>query len=461
MFPLWLGVLSLSLHSLIVSSSPIAGPVSRTTDAPASPCVLFHFKGQLYNLTYAPNPLFPAYLPTVDSAVREAILFIPSANASACSKHIGEFLLYAFLPQCFSFQTTTILVYPCADFCQRIRSCCESALLASYGITWPEWLNCDKIGAMVSNYQSACYSPLTFSDDPNCSPPPAPPTPQTDTTSAATSAPAFAATSVAASSSTSSPVVLSTTSSRPTDPSNPPPGCSHFSFSPWSEKYHDTTYFPNPLSPGYLPTVATALIEASRIFPIALSSNCSKYIGEFLLYTFFPQCYFSPTITQVTTVFPCEDFCASIQSCCSSVLASYGVPWPEWLDCGRIATATSTRNPNVCFRPPLNETVPRCMTTQPTSPPTTLPATRTPSPVTQPQSPPPCFCNSTCDSCMIRASITEATFTVQNFDYNFSKYTAHAWLEAAGCMFMAWYEARVWAWPCIVQGLRRFVESHL
>ena len=407
MFPLWLGVLSFSLHSLVVSSSPTTNmlPV-RSTDAPTSPCVLFRFNGQLYNLTYAPNPLFPGYLPTVDSAVREASQIIPSAISSACSKYIGEFLLYAYLPQCSSFQTTTILVFPCAEFCQRIHSCCESALFAGYGISWPDWLNCDKIGAMVSNYQGACYSPPSFSDDQSCS---LPPPPTTDTTGApvATAAPANTTSSPTA----STPVVLSTTSTQPTDPSDSP-GCSHFSFSPWSEQYYNTTYFPNPLAPAYLPSAATALLEASRIFPVALSSNCSKYIGDFLLYSYFPQCYFSPSNMHVI-VFPCEEFCTSIQSCCSSVLASYGVPWPEWLDCGRIATATSIRNPGVCYRPP--ETEPRCVTTQPPATTTLSPATRPPPP------PPPCYCNSTCNTCNIRAAITEATFTIQNFDYNFSK----------------------------------------
>ena len=433
MAPLWLGFLSTALHALLVSSSPTS---IRNTDLQSSPCVSFKLGSasieQLYNMTYSPNPLFPSYLPTVDRALVEAKLIFPLATASNCSKHIGEFLLYAYLPQCFVFQTTIILVFPCVDFCQRIRSCCASGLLASNGITWPQWLDCDNIGAAISNYQNVCYSPPSYADDQNCPQP-------TGTASAATSASATMTAPTATSSSAGTtasqslpPTVAPTTSSQPINPSGVP-GCSYFRFSPWSEQYYDTTYAPNPLSPAYLPTVESALREARLIFPSALASNCSSHIGEFLLYAYFPQCYFSPPNTY-GVVLPCQDFCVAIQSCCSSVLATYGIQWPEWLSCGKIGAAiSSSSNPNICFRPPLNETDSKCLPVAATTQPTTSRATMSRPATTSPPSPPPCYCNSTCNSCNIRTNVTSATFTVANFDYSFGK-GMHAGVRGCACV---------------------------
>ena len=406
-----------ALHSLLlVSSYPTRN--SADPDQQSSACVSFKFNDlsgqvpQLFNMTYSPNPLSPMYLPTVESALSEAGLIFPSAIASNCSAHIGEFLLYAFFPQCSNFETTTILVFPCKAFCQRIRACCESGL-ASLRMPWPEWLNCDKIEAAVSNNQNACFSPPALDDDQNCSP-----ATQPSGATATTTVPAATSPSAAAASPTpisNGPPMTSTVATNPLDAH----GCSYFTFNPWSERYYNLTYAPNPLFPTYLPTVDSAVSEARRIFSSALATNCSKYIGEFLLSAYLPQCYFSPPSTHIV-VLPCEDFCLAVRSCCSSALASYGIPWPQWLDCGNIRTAISARYPIVCFRPPSVETDSSCVatTTQAIASPTTMPPATTSSPIP----PPPCYCNSTCDTCVIRASITEATFTVQNFDYGFGKH---------------------------------------
>ena len=139
--------------------------------------------------------------------------------------------------------------------------------------------------------------------------------------------------------------------------------------------------FPNPLAPAYLPNAQKAESEANAVIHQALASQCSKYVVEFMCFSYFPLC--DPSSTTTPPVLPCTSLCEQVRSDCEPVLnATYGTRWPQWANCENIANVIAqNRAEDLCFSGKASETTtPTQATTQPT-------ASSTPLHLTSPQHP--------------------------------------------------------------------------
>ncbi|XP_074123747.1 frizzled-6 [Sminthopsis crassicaudata] len=90
-----------------------------------------------YNMTFFPN-LMGHYDQSIAAVEMEP--FLPLANLH-CSPEVDIFLCNAFVPAC----TEQIhVVPPCRKFCERVYSDCKQ-LIDTFGITWPEELECSRL----------------------------------------------------------------------------------------------------------------------------------------------------------------------------------------------------------------------------------------------------------------------------------------------------------------------------
>ncbi|MEE6463367.1 hypothetical protein FKM82_005883 [Ascaphus truei] len=93
--------------------------------------------GMSYNMTFFPN-LMEHY--DQDSAALRMEPFLPLLNLH-CSPDVHTFLCRAFVPACTEPIHVTL---PCRSLCERVYSDCKQ-LIDTFGITWPQELDCDRL----------------------------------------------------------------------------------------------------------------------------------------------------------------------------------------------------------------------------------------------------------------------------------------------------------------------------
>ncbi|KAM4705815.1 frizzled-6 [Rhinophrynus dorsalis] len=93
--------------------------------------------GLNYNMTFFPNKM-EHYDQDIAAVKMEP--FLPLLNLN-CSPDVHTFLCRAFVPSCTEPKHITL---PCKGLCQRVYTDCKH-LIDTFGITWPEELDCDKL----------------------------------------------------------------------------------------------------------------------------------------------------------------------------------------------------------------------------------------------------------------------------------------------------------------------------
>ncbi|XP_006000469.1 frizzled-6 [Latimeria chalumnae] len=93
--------------------------------------------GMSYNMTFFPN-MMGHY--DQDAAAVKMEPFFPLMNLH-CSPEVHTFLCKAFIPVCTDHDC---VVQPCRSLCEQVYSDCQN-LIHTFGITWPEELECDKL----------------------------------------------------------------------------------------------------------------------------------------------------------------------------------------------------------------------------------------------------------------------------------------------------------------------------
>ncbi|XP_029447713.1 frizzled-6 [Rhinatrema bivittatum] len=93
--------------------------------------------GMAYNMTFFPNMMdhYDQYI----AAVRLEP-FLPLLNLN-CSPDVHRFLCRAFVPPC---TEQVHVIPPCRRLCKKVFMDCEQ-LMETFGITWPEELNCERL----------------------------------------------------------------------------------------------------------------------------------------------------------------------------------------------------------------------------------------------------------------------------------------------------------------------------
>lgn len=172
--------------------------------------------------------------------------------------------------------------------------------------------------------------------------------------------------------------------------------------------------FPNPLAPQYLNTPLAAQAAAEATFSIAVSTNCSQHIVQFLCFAYFPLC----TSPSIPPVFPCKSMCERVRCECESALKSSGAAtqWPAWLDCDDLwSVVTAYGAQSVCVEVEANDT---CIASSAAPPTTSAP----PSVVTPSSLPENDYhtCDIPCGDCSVRTAVTAATFSITNANYSFA-----------------------------------------
>ncbi|XP_026547490.1 secreted frizzled-related protein 2-like, partial [Notechis scutatus] len=77
-------------------------------------------------------------------------------------------------------------------------------------------------------------------------------------------------------------------------------------------------------------TMKEALQQAASWVPL-LTKQCHRETKKFLCSLFAPVC-----ISQMEEpVFPCRSLCEAVRDSCLPVMAAFGFPWPEMLNCSR------------------------------------------------------------------------------------------------------------------------------
>ncbi|XP_013930346.1 PREDICTED: secreted frizzled-related protein 2-like [Thamnophis sirtalis] len=77
-------------------------------------------------------------------------------------------------------------------------------------------------------------------------------------------------------------------------------------------------------------TMKEALQQAASWVPL-LTKQCHRETKKFLCSLFAPVC-----ISQVEEpIFPCRSLCEAVRDSCLPVMAAFGFPWPEMLNCSR------------------------------------------------------------------------------------------------------------------------------
>lgn len=77
-------------------------------------------------------------------------------------------------------------------------------------------------------------------------------------------------------------------------------------------------------------TMKEALQQAASWVPL-LTKQCHRETKKFLCSLFAPVC-----ISQMEEpIFPCRSLCEAVRDSCLPVMAAFGFPWPEMLNCSR------------------------------------------------------------------------------------------------------------------------------
>ncbi|XP_036416582.1 frizzled-6 [Colossoma macropomum] len=108
--------------------------------------------GMPYNMTFFPNML-EHY--DQDIAANKMQHFMPLVNLR-CSLDVHLFLCQAFVPEC---TEQTRVLQPCRSQCERVLSEC-SGNMHTFGITWPQELQCDRLEPCQSFVHGSDVPPL-------------------------------------------------------------------------------------------------------------------------------------------------------------------------------------------------------------------------------------------------------------------------------------------------------------
>lgn len=119
---------------------------------------------------------------------------------------------------------------------------------------------------------------------------------------------------------------------------------------------YNMTFFPNLM--GHYDQGAAAM-EMEHFLPVA-NLECSPNVELFLCQAFIPTC-----TEQIHVVLPCRKLCEKVYSDCKSLIDTFGIRWPEELECNRLPhcddAAPVTPNPHTELSGPQRKTeqVPR------------------------------------------------------------------------------------------------------
>ena len=187
---------------------------------------------------------------------------------------------------------------------------------------------------------------------------------------------------------------------------------------------YSSALFPNPLAPQYLSSPLVAQSAADNTFSLAIATNCSPYITQFLCFAHFPLCT-SPT---VPPVLPCRSMCERVRCECEAALKSSGTVsrWPDWLNCDDLENVlTSYGALGVCLDAEANNT---CMVAAAAPPTVSGDVANSSSPDNHTSdvasfSGDQTSCGSPCVECRVRTNVTGATFGITNANYSFGTAT--------------------------------------
>lgn len=96
---------------------------------------------------------------------------------------------------------------------------------------------------------------------------------------------------------------------------------------------YNLTFFPNLM--GHYDQ-GIAAVEMEHFLPLA-NLDCSPNVETFLCQAFIPRC-----TEHVHVVPPCRGFCEKVYSDCRSIMDTFGIRWPEELECGRLQCCNET-----------------------------------------------------------------------------------------------------------------------
>uniref|UniRef100_A0A8C2V1D8 Frizzled-6 n=2 Tax=Chinchilla lanigera TaxID=34839 RepID=A0A8C2V1D8_CHILA len=96
---------------------------------------------------------------------------------------------------------------------------------------------------------------------------------------------------------------------------------------------YNLTFFPNLM--GHYDQ-GIAAVEMEHFLPLA-NLDCSPNVETFLCQAFIPTC-----TEHVHVVPPCRDFCRKVYSDCKSIMDTFGIRWPEELECDRLQYCNGT-----------------------------------------------------------------------------------------------------------------------
>uniref|UniRef100_A0A4W3HYR3 Frizzled-6 n=1 Tax=Callorhinchus milii TaxID=7868 RepID=A0A4W3HYR3_CALMI len=119
------------------------------------PITIYRCQNLTYNMTFFPNKL-EHYDQDIAAVAMEP--FLPLINL-LCSPEVKTFLCSAFVPAC---TESLQIIPPCRNHCEHVLRDCEK-LIDTFGITWPEELQCDRFEDCSNDQQSSEVLPVTSS----------------------------------------------------------------------------------------------------------------------------------------------------------------------------------------------------------------------------------------------------------------------------------------------------------
>ncbi|KAL2767061.1 frizzled-6 isoform a precursor [Daubentonia madagascariensis] len=96
---------------------------------------------------------------------------------------------------------------------------------------------------------------------------------------------------------------------------------------------YNMTFFPNLM--GHYDQ-GIAAVEMEHFLPLA-NLECSPNVETFLCKAFVPAC-----TEQIHVVPPCRKFCEKVYSDCEKIIDTFGIRWPEELECDRLQNCDDT-----------------------------------------------------------------------------------------------------------------------
>ncbi|XP_072426728.1 frizzled-6-like isoform X1 [Chiloscyllium punctatum] len=119
------------------------------------PITIHRCEGLPYNMTFFPNKLDHF---DQDMAAVAMEPFLPLMNLR-CSPNVKTFLCSAFVPACME---DLQIIPPCRKLCEEVLQDCEK-LIETFGIAWPDGLQCDQLEDCVDGQQSSAVTPTSRS----------------------------------------------------------------------------------------------------------------------------------------------------------------------------------------------------------------------------------------------------------------------------------------------------------